>query len=65
MICWAAGQTATPIRSNIVLGAGEAVLNAAWSGPIAWQIHNKGLFDEYKDVRIEINPTTDDLITTK
>jgi hypothetical protein len=34
-------------------------------GPIAWQMHNKGLFDEYKDVRIEINPTTDELISTK
>jgi hypothetical protein len=28
-------------------------------------MHNKGLFDEYKDVRIEINPTADELITTK
>ncbi len=34
-------------------------------GPIAWQMHNKGLFDEYKDVRIEINPPTDELLTTK
>lgn len=32
-------------------------------GPIAWQMHNAGLFDEYKDVSIEINPETDDLIT--
>src|SRR4051812_32528783 len=24
-------------------------------GPIAWQMHNKGLFDEFKDVRIEEN----------
>ncbi len=32
-------------------------------GPIAWQMHNKGLFDEYKDVEIEINPTVDELIT--
>ena len=22
-------------------------------GPIAWQMHNAGLFDEYKDVTIE------------
>jgi hypothetical protein len=34
-------------------------------GPIAWQIHNGGLFDEYKDVTIEANPKVDDLITTK
>jgi hypothetical protein len=34
-------------------------------GPIAWQMHNKGLFDEYKDVRIEINPAADELLTTR
>jgi len=27
-------------------------------------MHNKGLFDEYKDVRIEENPTQNGLITT-
>jgi len=32
-------------------------------GPIAWQMHNSGLFDEYKDVRIEIDPKEDRLIT--
>jgi hypothetical protein len=25
-------------------------------GPIAWQMHNAGLFDEYKDVSIEVDP---------
>jgi hypothetical protein len=34
-------------------------------GPIAWQMHNAGLFDEYKDVTIELDPTGDDLITVK
>jgi hypothetical protein len=34
-------------------------------GPIAWQMHNKGLFDEYKDVRIEENPADNRLITTE
>jgi len=34
-------------------------------GPIAWQMHNKGLFDEYKDVRIEENPAANKLITTE
>ncbi|MGH7950674.1 MAG: 3-keto-disaccharide hydrolase [Limisphaerales bacterium] len=34
-------------------------------GPIAWQMHNKGLFDEYKDVTIEVNPKDDNLITVK
>jgi hypothetical protein len=26
---------------------------AGKAGPIAWQMHNPGLFDEYKDVSIE------------
>jgi hypothetical protein len=34
-------------------------------GPIAWQMHNAGLLDEYKDIAIEINPRSDDLITAK
>jgi hypothetical protein len=34
-------------------------------GPIAWQMHNAGLFDEYKDVTIETDPTEDELITTR
>jgi len=28
-------------------------------------MHNKGLFDEYEDVRIEANPTEDKLITVE
>jgi hypothetical protein len=39
--------------------------SAGKTGPIAWQMHNKGLFDEYKDVRIEENPADDKLITTE
>jgi hypothetical protein len=34
-------------------------------GPIAWQMHNAGLFDEFKDVTIEVDPKDDDLITAK
>jgi hypothetical protein len=34
-------------------------------GPVAWQMHNKGLFDEFKDVRIETNPTVEELVTTQ
>jgi hypothetical protein len=41
------------------------VKEAGKVGPIAWQMHKKGLFDEYKDVRIEINPTMDDFLTTQ
>lgn len=32
-------------------------------GPIAWQMHNAGLFDEYKDVTIEAYPKEDRLVT--
>jgi hypothetical protein len=34
-------------------------------GPIAWQMHNAGLFDEYKDVTIELDPKDGGLITVK
>lgn len=32
-------------------------------GPIAWQMHNAGLFDEFKDIVIETDPREDRLIT--
>ena len=38
---------------------------AGRKGPFALQMHNKGLFDEYKDLRIEENPAEDKLITTE
>jgi hypothetical protein len=34
-------------------------------GPIALQMHNAGLFDEYKNLTIDTDPATLDLITTK
>lgn len=37
---------------------------AGKAGPVAFQMHNAGLFDEYKDITIEVNPTINDLITT-
>lgn len=39
--------------------------SAGRTGPIAWQMHNAGLFDEFKDVRIEIDPREDRLITVE
>jgi hypothetical protein len=33
-------------------------------GPIALQMHNAGLFDEYKDISIEVDPKEDRLVTT-
>ena len=41
------------------------VSEAGKTSPIAWQMHNGGIFDEYKDVEIEIDPTENDLITIK
>ena len=36
---------------------------AGKKGPIGWQMHNKGLFDEYRDVRIEdVDPKEDNLV---
>jgi hypothetical protein len=32
-------------------------------GPVAWQMHNAGLFDEFKDITIEPDPKGDELIT--
>ncbi|HTW95762.1 MAG TPA: family 16 glycoside hydrolase, partial [Tepidisphaeraceae bacterium] len=38
---------------------------AAKTGPFALQIHNDGLFDEYANIAVEVNPASEDLITTK
>jgi hypothetical protein len=38
---------------------------AGKAGPIAWQMHNAGLFDEYKDVMIEADPKDDELMSLK
>ena len=38
---------------------------AGRKGPFALQMHNRGLFDEYANIAIELNPTGDELITTK
>jgi hypothetical protein len=44
-----------------VLDFNNAVAGKA--GPIAWQMHNLGLFDEYKDVTIELDPVENDLLS--
>jgi hypothetical protein len=38
---------------------------AGREGPIAWQMHNATLFDEYRDVLIEVDPKMDELVTTR
>jgi hypothetical protein len=56
---------AQPVGSKAVEVLSFKLAEAGKVGPIAWQMHNKGLFDEYKDVRIEIDPKSDELLTTK
>jgi hypothetical protein len=38
---------------------------AGKTGPFALQMHNKGLFDEFANIAIEVDPTSNDLITLK
>jgi hypothetical protein len=38
---------------------------AGTKGPFCIQIHNSGLYDEYKDIYVEESPTSDELLTTK
>jgi hypothetical protein len=38
---------------------------AGTKGPFCIQIHNSGLYDEYKDVYVEENPASDELLTMK
>jgi hypothetical protein len=39
--------------------------SAGRSGPFALQMHNAGLFDEYKDIVLEPNPTGDEFTITR
>ena len=50
------GNTAVEVLSFRDAAAGK-------SGPIAFQMHNAGLFDEYKDVSIEVDPKDNNLST--
>jgi hypothetical protein len=50
--------------------AAACELVLTWKGvgrkhPFAIQMHNAGLFDEYKDILIEENPTVDELLSLK
>jgi hypothetical protein len=52
------GSKAVEVLDFAEPGAGKV-------GPIALQMHNPGLFDEYKDINIEVDPKEDKLITTE
>jgi len=56
---------AQPVGSKAVEVLDFEDASAGKEGPIAWQMHNKGLLDEYKDVTIEIDPSEDELVTVK
>ena len=56
---------AQPVGSKAVEVLRFKDSTAGKKGPIAWQMHNKGLFDEFKDVRIELDPKEDRLITVE
>ena len=55
---------AQPLGTRVVEVLRFRDATAGRVGPIAWQMHNAGLFDEYKDVTIEVNPK-DDLLSIR
>jgi hypothetical protein len=56
---------AQPLGSKAVEVLQFKDVTAGKAGPIAWQMHNAGLLDEFKDVTIEVDPTDFDLITIR
>ncbi len=56
---------AQPVGSKAVEVVSFKDATAGQKGPIALQMHNKGLFDEYGNIAIEVNPANDELITVK
>ena len=53
---------AQPVGSKAVEVLDFKDPTAGQSGPIALQMHNAGLFDEYKDISIAVNPAVDQLV---
>jgi hypothetical protein len=56
---------AQPVGSKAVEVLDFHDASAGRKGPFAMQMHNKGLFDEYANIAIEIDPASNDFITTK
>ena len=54
---------AQPVGSKAVEMTDFKDATAGRVGPIALQMHNAGLFDEYKDMTIEVDPKVEGLIT--
>lgn len=55
---------AQPVGSKAIEVLAFRDASAGKTGPVAWQMHNAGLFDEFKDVTIEVNPS-DSLLTAQ
>lgn len=56
---------ASPAGSKAVEVLSFSVPEAGKTGPIALQMHNAGLFDEYKDISVEVDPKDDGLLLLK
>jgi hypothetical protein len=54
---------AQPIGSKAVLSLEFEDPTAGKVGPFGLQMHNAGLFDEFRNITVEINPVVDGLIT--
>jgi Domain of Unknown Function (DUF1080) len=56
---------AQPVDAKAVEVLDFNVPDAGKKGPIALQMHNRGLFDEYANIVIDPNPSSLDLLSTK
>ena len=56
---------AQPIGTKGIVNLVYANADAGKTGPFALQMHNGGLFDEYRNLRIEVDPKEEKLITAE
>ena len=56
---------AQPVGTKGIVNLVYENAEAGKTGPFALQMHNGGLFDEYRNVRVEIDPKDDKLITAE
>jgi len=56
---------AQPVGSKAVEVASFRDPTAGKVGPIAWQMHNPGLIDEFKDIGVEADPKDGELVSIR
>ena len=56
---------AQPVGTKGIVNLAYTNAEAGKTGPFALQMHNGGLFDEYRNVRVEVDPKEDGLITAE